>query len=239
MKFLWFIPLSLSFALAGCSITIEQGSGQEKEEAKEEEKEVKAEDKQNESKEENKDESKEVQDENKNEPKDEQDGNKEEIKKEDNEGTPLQATEDLSRKEIQDILLEFINEDVGRISAQEEIVFASLDSVTGGNYTTDAALYEELTTTAIPEYEKALQMMFGLEPKWEGLEEPTVLMVKAGELFLEALMLEKEAYDRQDPSFREQSYAVMDEYLQTIDEYHQKLEKLSEAYGIVYTRKPF
>ena len=178
MKYLWLIPLSLSFALAGCSITIEQGSGQEKEEAKEEakeeEKEVKAEDKQNENNDENKDESKNVQDENKNEPKEEQDGNKEEIKKEDDEGTSSQATEDLSRKEIQDILLEFINEDVGRISAQEEIVFASLDSVTGGNYTTDAALYEEVTTTAIPEYEKALQMMYGLEPKWEGLEEPTI-----------------------------------------------------------------
>ena len=224
MKFLWLIPLSLSFALAGCSITIEQGSGQEKEETKEEEKEAKAEDKQDEY--------------NEDEPKEEPDGNKEEIKKEDDEGTSLQATEDLSRKEIQDILLEFINEDVGRISAQEEIVFASLDSVTGGNYTTDAALYEELTTTAIPEYEKALQMMYGLEPKWEGLEEPTVLIVKAGVLFLEALMLEKEAHDRQDPSYREQSQAVMEKYLQTIDEYHQKLEKLSEAYGIVYTRKP-
>lgn len=233
MKYLWLIPLSLSFALAGCSITIEQGSGQEKEEAKEE-KEVKAEDKRDESK----DESKKEQDENKNEPKEEQDGNKDEIKKEEDEGTSMQATEDLSRKEIQDILLEFINEDVGRISAQEEIVFASLDSVTGDNYTTDAALYEELTTTAIPEYEKALQMMYGLEPKWEGLEEPAVLIVKAGELFLETLMLEKEAHDRQDPSFREQSHAVMDEYLQAIDEYHQKLEKLSESYGVVYTRKP-
>ncbi|CAM3825782.1 hypothetical protein [Mesobacillus zeae] len=142
---------------------------------------------------------------------------------------------ELSKKEKQKIILQFVNEKTKKVSDYEEAAFKSLSSVSGENFTNDQTLHTELVNNTLPAYKKALEEAKGITPGLSELEKPTKQMVKATEIFYEALQLEKKALEKQDSGLIEQSNVKMTEYQKLIEEYHSQMQKIAKEYNVEYT----
>ncbi|BCB06049.1 hypothetical protein [Bacillus sp. KH172YL63] len=134
----------------------------------------------------------------------------------------------------QKAILEFINEDVYRVAQYEVVAFQSLASVSGGNYTDDPTVYEELTSNTIPAYEKALEEARSIESDIPELEDMAIQIVTATETFYEALILEKEAIEDQNEELIHESNEKMEEYYKLVEAYHADMQLLAEEYGVTY-----
>ncbi|WP_071460994.1 hypothetical protein [Bacillus massilinigeriensis] len=142
---------------------------------------------------------------------------------------------ELSKKEKQKILLEFVNKKTKKVSDYEEAAFKSLTSVSGENFTNDQVMHTELVNNTIPSYKKALETAKKIKPGFSELEEPKKQIVKATETFYEALLLEKEALEKQDSDIMKQSNEKMVEYKKQIEEYHSQMQQLAKRLNVEYT----
>ncbi len=136
--------------------------------------------------------------------------------------------------EKQEMLMKFVNEDIARISYYEEKANAALSTVSGANYTGDEKLYDVLINEVLPAYKKAVAGAVALEPEMEELKPITDLVVEATGTYYEALLLEKEALEKQDILLIEEANAKAAEYEQMISEYHSQMKELSEKYNVIY-----
>lgn len=141
---------------------------------------------------------------------------------------------ELTYKQKQEIIVRFVNEQSKKISDLEVAAFDSLSSVSGENYTDDETLYKELINTTIPTYEKAVNEAKKVEPEIKELQKTAEIMVLATETFYEALILEKEALEKQDKKLIQQSNLQMKEYQSLIEKYHQELNEISKKYNVEY-----
>ncbi|PFA68074.1 hypothetical protein CN378_08155 [Bacillus sp. AFS015802] len=146
------------------------------------------------------------------------------------------TTEDekITDADKQKAIIEFINEDIQKVAQYEVLAFESLASVSGVNYTDDQTLYQELTTTTIPSYEKALEEAKSIEGEIPELEEMTDRIVEATQVFYDSLMLEKKAIEDQDEGLIEESNAKIEEYYRLVEAYHSDMKLLAEQYDVTY-----
>lgn len=145
----------------------------------------------------------------------------------------------LSEKEKQTGLLDFINEDIAKVSSFEMEAFQSFDSVSGENYINDELMYEELTTTTIPAYEKALEETEKLEAPFPELEPMLEQIKNASNTFYDALVLQKQALEEQDAEIMNQANEKLLEYRNQIGAYHADMKALTEDYNIDYEPNGF
>lgn len=145
----------------------------------------------------------------------------------------------LSEKEKQTGLLDFINEDIAKVSSFEMEAFQSFDSVSGENYINDELMYEELTTTTIPAYEKALEETEKLEAPFPELEPMLEQIKNASNTFYDALVLQKQALEEQDAEIMNQANEKLLEYRDQIGAYHTDMKALTEDYNIDYEPNGF
>ncbi|RID87798.1 hypothetical protein D1970_02840 [Mesobacillus zeae] len=138
------------------------------------------------------------------------------------------------KKEKQREILRFVNDEAQQASDYEMEAFESLASVSGKNFTDDLTLHTELVTNTIPTYEKAVKEAKSIETGIEELEESKRLIIKATETFHEALLMEKEALEKNDEEMIRKSNKKMMEYQKLINDYHSEMKKLAEKYHIDY-----
>lgn len=165
-----------------------------------------------------------------------------EVKISSNEGEETSSSDNentLSEKEKQASLLDFINEDIANVSSFEMEAFQSFSSVSGENYINDEMMYEELTTTTIPAYEKALEETEKLEAPFPELE-PMLQQIKtASNAFYDALLLQKQALEEQDEEIMNQANEKLLEYSDLIGAYHEDMKTLTKEYNIDYEPNGF
>ncbi|WP_419881166.1 hypothetical protein ACN6MY_16490 [Peribacillus sp. B-H-3] len=149
-------------------------------------------------------------------------------------GSSTEKKKELTKKEKQEIILEFVNKDTKKASDYEVEAFQSLGSVSGENYTNDKTLYDELVNKTMPAYKKAVDAAKEIKPRLKELERPTNKIVKASETFYKALQLEKEALEKSDKGIIQKSNAKMKEYQDMIAEYHADMEKITKKYKVDY-----
>jgi coenzyme F420-reducing hydrogenase delta subunit len=61
-------------------------------------------------------------------------------------------------------------------------------------------------------------------------------MVEAMGIYYDALLLEKEALEKKDQEWIQQSNAKGEEYVNALNEFHEEMEKLAKEYGIDYQK---
>lgn len=144
------------------------------------------------------------------------------------------AASEPTLKEKRDAFLEYVNEEITKTSELEMKAFVSLDSVTGNNYTDDQTMHDELVNTTIPAYEEAVSEAKKIEPKIKELEPMKEQIVKATETFHEALLMQKEAIEKQDKDLIQQGNEKMMEYKSIIDEYHAGMKELAKKLKVDY-----
>ena len=145
----------------------------------------------------------------------------------------------LSEKEKQAALLDFINGDIAKVSSFEVEAFQSFSSVSGENYINDELMYEELTSTTVPAYEKALEETEKLEAPFPEME-PLLEQIKtASNAFYEALLLQKQALEEQDEEIMNQANEKLLEYSDLIGAYHEDMKALTNEYNIDYEPNGF
>ncbi|WP_409296890.1 hypothetical protein V1498_03295 [Peribacillus sp. SCS-26] len=149
-------------------------------------------------------------------------------------GSTSEKKKELTKKEKQEIILDFVNEDTKKASDYEVEAFQSLGSVSGENYTDDKTLYDELVNKTMPAYKKAVDAAKDIKPKMKELEGPTDKIVKASETFYKALELEKEALEKSDKEIIQKSNDKMKEYQDIIADYHKEMEKVTKKYNVDY-----
>ncbi|CAM3825384.1 hypothetical protein [Mesobacillus zeae] len=142
--------------------------------------------------------------------------------------------EKLSHLEKQQILMDFVNEDISRISYYEVEANKALATVSGQNYRNDQKLYEVLVNEVLPTYKKAVDRAAAIEVEMEELEPIKVMVEEATNTFYKALLIEKEALEKQDIELIEEANVIAEEYDILINEYHEEMKKLSEKYNVIY-----
>lgn len=143
----------------------------------------------------------------------------------------------LTDKEKQEAIIEYINGDVQNVARYEMEAFHVMESVQGENYVDDQTTYDALVNEIIPFYEKAIEEAKSLKPTIDELELPLKLMVDATETFHEGLILQKESFEKQDINLQEQAAAKFEDYFAIVEEYHSEMEEICKKYNVVYERE--
>ncbi|WP_110114278.1 hypothetical protein [Bacillus sp. CGMCC 1.16541] len=141
---------------------------------------------------------------------------------------------ELSYEEKQQEIVDFINEDMNEIATHETKANEALATVSGENFKNDTELLAVLTSDVIPEYEKAVEKAKSLDVKVDELKPITAQIEEATSIYYEALLLEKEALEKQDKGLINESNAKGEEYAKAIKEYHETMKKVTSEYGINY-----
>jgi hypothetical protein len=145
---------------------------------------------------------------------------------------------EMSDKEKQEEIVKVINEDIAQISKYEVEANQILASVSGENFKNDKELYDVLVNQVIPLYDKVVKGAKEIDPKTKELKTQTDKMEKASLIYQEALLLEKEALEKQDKSLIEKSNEKGLQYQEAIKEYHEGMENLTKKYDIDYEPTP-
>jgi murein tripeptide amidase MpaA len=143
-------------------------------------------------------------------------------------------SKELSTKEKQKVIIDYINKDIKKVSDLETEAYQSLSSVSGENFTDDNTMLAEIDNKALPAYEHAVKEAKNLKPKIKELEAPTQQIVKTTETFLEALRLQKEALEKQDKQLMEEANKKMLEHQSLLEKYHAEMGKLAKKYDVDY-----
>ncbi|PLT30782.1 hypothetical protein [Peribacillus deserti] len=149
--------------------------------------------------------------------------------------TKAKQQAELSVKEKQKIILDYVNNKISKASDYEVEAFHSLSSVSGDNYTDDNTMYKELVNTTIPAYDKAVNEAKNIKPGIKELEKPTQQLIKTTETFQEALALQKEALEKQDKELIAKSNEKLFEYQKMLKEYHTEMKKVTKKFNVNYT----
>ncbi|MEK4970940.1 hypothetical protein NSQ89_00940 [Niallia sp. FSL R7-0648] len=142
--------------------------------------------------------------------------------------------EELSYKDTQGEIVDFINNDIQKIVTYETEANQQLATVSGDNYNSDEELYEVLTSKVIPTYEKAVNEAKELQVSAEELEPMKSKIKEATSTYYEALILEKEALEKKDKGLIEESNKKGQEYIVLINSYHEDMKNLASKYEIDY-----
>ncbi|MFC0186767.1 hypothetical protein ACFFJY_00640 [Fictibacillus aquaticus] len=149
-----------------------------------------------------------------------------------------EKTKDMSFKEKQLYIIQFINKDIEEVSVHEVEAKQALATVSGKNYKSDEEMYGVLTSQVIPVYEKARDTAEKLDPKLEELEPLTDRVKEATSIYYEALLIQKEALEKQDKNLIDQANAKVMEYSAIINQHHAEMEKLAKTYKVDYKPHP-
>lgn len=144
--------------------------------------------------------------------------------------------EEISYKDKQGEIVDFINNDIQKIIAYETEANQQLATVSGDNYNSDKELYEVLTSKVIPTYEKAVNEARDLQVSTEELEPMKLKIKEATSTYYEALILEKKALEKKDKGLIEESNKKGQEYIELINSYHEEMKKLASKYEIDYQK---
>lgn len=156
----------------------------------------------------------------------------------DNNSTPKEETEQTddkaSQEETQKEIVNFINNDIAKVSAYETEANDELATVSGDNYSSEDKLYDVLTNKVIPTYEKAVSEAKNIQVNSSELEPLKKQMEDATSTYYEALQLEKEALEKDNEELFGKSNAKAQEYLLMLKDYHEDMAKLAKKYDIDY-----
>lgn len=146
------------------------------------------------------------------------------------EDTKEEASFDDTQKEVVD----FINNDVAKVSAYETEANEALETATGDNFKSDEELYKVLINQVIPTYEKAVNEAKNIEVTSSELKPLKKQMEEATSTYYDALQLEKQGLETKEEDLFGQSNAKAQEYLLLIKDYHEDMAKLAKKYDIDY-----
>ncbi|MDQ0233429.1 hypothetical protein [Metabacillus malikii] len=147
------------------------------------------------------------------------------------------SNSELTYKDKQKEIVDFINEDMNEIASYEKKANEALAKVSGENFRNDKELHTVLTNEVLPEYEKAIEKAKSLEVTTDELNPIKEEILGVLDIYYKALLLEKEALEKNDAKLIEQSNAMVDDYLNALSDYHKNMETLAEKYGIDYQRE--
>ncbi|WLR41212.1 hypothetical protein LC087_09670 [Bacillus carboniphilus] len=140
----------------------------------------------------------------------------------------------LFASEEQEEIIDFVNNDIQKIATYEAEAQQALDTVIGENYTNDAKMYEVLTETVIPTYQKAVDEANQLNSDLDVLKNLISKIKEGSNVYLEGVMLLKEGIEKQDPELINQANDKLEKYTQLSTEYQEQVEQIAEEYNLEY-----
>ena len=155
------------------------------------------------------------------------------------EGKEEKGEESLSKKEKQELIYDYINADVKKVSDYEMKAMTIIQEVTSDPAVDPQTIYDAFVNEVIPTYEKAVKEAKSIEPPLEELEPLHEMVEKASGLYLEALKLEVESADTGDAALKEKANDKMEEYSEVLKSYHSEMEKLAKKYDLDYEQRTF
>ncbi len=100
---------------------------------------------------------------------------------------------------VQKDLLNYINVELPKVATLESEAVNAYSSVSGANYTTDAAMYKKIKEEALPKYSKFTSKLKAIKPATPELQAVHAEYVKAAKDQEEAFKFILDAIKKQDP----------------------------------------
>lgn len=138
----------------------------------------------------------------------------------------------LSKEAKHEIIVNFFNNEVSKVTRLEQSVLQTITSSSGENPGDNGALLSELVQSKIPAYEAELNQIESIKPSVEELETLTEQMKLASQTYLEVLKLQKQTLEKPDQKLIQKYNEKLTAYLMMVEDYHYEIEEIIEEYNI-------
>lgn len=138
---------------------------------------------------------------------------------------------------IQDDLMNYLNNDISKISSMEEDAAAAYASVTGNNYTDDQTMYDTLNSKVIPKYNELINKVSAIAPKTKEVQEIHKIYVNAAKTQMDGFKKILTALEKQDAGMIEDANKDLQKASSGMADYQAKLKELGSKHNVTVTLK--
>ncbi len=135
---------------------------------------------------------------------------------------------------VQKDLLNYINNELPKVSSLETEAIAAYESISGSNYTSDSVMYYTIKQTVLPKYEEFSSKLAAIHPSTEEIIAMHGEYVKAAGDQLEAFKLICLAIEKQDAEVIKQANADLSEGRNLIEVWKKDLSEKCKKNGITF-----
>lgn len=140
-----------------------------------------------------------------------------------------------SESEKQKKIISFINDDVQKVDEYQQTAAQILNTVIISEQDKEIA-HQTLQEEAIPQAEKAVDVVNELEIEITELEKPYNLLKTAMNEYVEALKLFTQGISNEDVEQQKKADEKFFTYEETIESYHEAIEKVANQFDVEYER---
>lgn len=135
---------------------------------------------------------------------------------------------------VQKDLLNYINNELPKVSSLETEAVGAYQSISGSNYTSDSAMYYTIKQTVLPKYEEFSSKLAAIHPATEEIIAMHGEYVKAASDQLEAFKLICLAIEKQDAEVIKQANSDLSEGRNLIEVWKKDLTEKCKKHGITF-----
>ncbi|MBX9994171.1 hypothetical protein ACFX4Y_07755 [Priestia sp. YIM B13446] len=133
---------------------------------------------------------------------------------------------------VQDDLIDYNNQDLKKAAQLEKEAIDAYDSVTGANYTSDAVMYDTMTSEVIPTYRKFVDELENIDVETDDLRKVHEGYIKAANTQYNAFIKIVSALEKQDRNLIAEANAMLDEARKGIRDYNAAIKKLAKEHDV-------
>jgi hypothetical protein len=133
---------------------------------------------------------------------------------------------------VQDDLIDYNNHDLKKAAQLEKEAIDAYDSVTGANYTSDAVMYDTMTSEVIPTYRKFVDELENIDVETDDLRKVHEGYIKAANTQYNAFIKIVSALEKQDRNLIAEANAMLDEARKGIRDYNAAIKKLAKEHDV-------
>lgn len=135
-------------------------------------------------------------------------------------------------KNIAADLVSYVNQGILDISGLETQALKKYTSVTGGNYTSDSAVYETLKNDVIPVYKNFFERLKSIRTETEDVEKLHAIYVKGAETMYNGFVAKKQALESKDGSRMSYANGQIEKGRAETERWRGKLLDLCKIHGV-------
>ncbi|TYR80771.1 hypothetical protein FZC66_10430 [Priestia megaterium] len=135
---------------------------------------------------------------------------------------------------IQDDLIDYSNNDLSKASELEARAIEAYDSVSGDNYTDDAAMYTAMVNEVIPQYRKFIDELEEIKVETDELRDIHEGYIKAANTQYNAFVKIVSALDKRDRTLIVEANEMLDEARKGIRQYLTDIERLAKEHDVEF-----
>ncbi|MDC7770424.1 hypothetical protein POL88_15970 [Priestia megaterium] len=130
---------------------------------------------------------------------------------------------------VQDDLIDY---NLKKAAQLEKEAIDAYDSVTGANYTSDAVMYDTMTSEVIPTYRKFVDELENIDVETDDLRKVHEGYIKAANTQYNAFIKIVSALEKQDRNLIAEANAMLDEARKGIRDYNAAIKKLAKEHDV-------